>query len=353
MADPGERLLSHIATVLATCLPEGRPVAVAVSGGADSMALALLMQALGHAPQALTVDHGLRSGSDAEAEQVAQWMQARGMAHRILRPAPLVHIPNIQTRAREMRYAALTGWCRTHGCDTLLLAHHADDQAETLALQQHRGESPPSRSGMALVRMRGGVRLVRPLLGVRKAQLVAYLHSQGQAWVEDPSNRSDAYARNRVRRELSDADILCLWHEARAQGAARHAADEARRYWVQRHMHAQGDGLHFALAEWRALDADMGTDILSRAVQAVGGKPYRPRLAESVRLAFSLRMDDAGKATLGHTVIRWQDGHVHITPEPQRKGLEAAPDTPHIPRAEPLKLLASEPFWWFNFDPLF
>lgn len=359
MAHPGaqhdcadEPLLSHLSTVLASCLPEGAPVAVAVSGGADSMALALLLHALGHAPTALTVDHGLRPESAAEAAQVAAWMHTHGIAHHILTPAPLVHIPNIQTRAREMRYGALGGWCRAHGHGSLLLAHHADDQAETLALQQHRGESPPSRSGMALLRMRGGVRMVRPLLGVRKARLVSYLRSRGQAWVDDPSNRNAAFARTRVRHALTDADRLILWQEARAQGAKRHGDDETRNRWVRRHVHAAGDGLTFALCEWRALEADDGTDLLSRAVQAVGGKPYRPRLTESVRLAFTLRTEESGKATLGHAVTRWRDGHVHITPEHRHKGVEAGMAAPHIPPPEPLKLLASEPFWWFNFDPL-
>lgn len=383
----------YLSTVLTSCALPPR-LAVAVSGGADSMALALLLHAQGHAITALTVDHGLRPEAAAEAAQVKAWMEARGIAHHTLTPPALDFIPNIQTRAREMRYAAMGQWCRSNGIEALLVAHHADDQAETVALQQHRGTSPPSRAGMALVSRRGEMRLIRPLLGVRKAQLIDALQAIGQPWIEDPSNASDAYARNRLRGTLTNEDVRRLWLEAQAQGEQRHKDDVARNAWVAEHVSACEEGLQFPLPVWRAMPTEAGTDLLSRAVQAVGRQRHRARLHKSVRLAFLLRTEEQGKETLGHCIITWDEHRIRITPELKRShvpspaggglgwghggahtnvhaaeaplptpplrvevhqdaGLEAMDEPSHITSANPLKLLACEPFWWFNFPPHF
>lgn len=348
-------LPSSLTDILASCgITSSVPIAVAVSGGADSMALALLLHEAGYRFTVLTVDHGLRPEAAAEAAQVKAWMEARGIAHHTLTPPALDFIPNIQTRAREMRYVAMGQWCRVNGTDALLIAHHADDQAETVALQQHRGTSPPSRAGMALVSRRGETRLIRPLLGVRKSQLIATLQEMGQPWIEDPSNRSDAYARNRLRGTLTDEDVRRLWLEAQAQGEQRHKDDTARNAWVAQHVRACEEGLQLPLPVWRAMHTEAGTDLLSRAVQAVGRKRHRARLHESVRLAFLLRHEERGKETLGGTIVQWDAEMVRIRLEPKRaRALEAGSEPSHITSANPLKLLACEPFWWFNFPPHF
>ena len=123
---------------------EARPhLAVACSGGADSMALALLLhdwaRSAGGSLTALTVDHRLRPESAAEAGRVAEWMRARGIAHEVLvRPdTPLTG--NLQAEARRIRYALMSEWCRRRGVLHLALAHHLEDQAETLLLRLARG----------------------------------------------------------------------------------------------------------------------------------------------------------------------------------------------------------------------
>lgn len=320
-------------------------VAVAVSGGADSMALALLAREHGLTVTALTVNHGLRPEAAAEAQQVNAWMQARGIAHHTLTPAAQP-IANLQARAREMRYGAMLQWCRDHGIAWLLLGHHADDQAETVALQRHRGDSPPSRAGMALVARREGVQLLRPLLGMRPYLLRNFLQAQGQAWIEDPSNNDARFARTRMRQRLSDTDIATLWHEAQQQGAQRHADDVARAAWVAAHAAPAGDGLRLAHPAWAALADAARTDLLSRAVQAVGGKAHRPRHHETLRLDAALRSAPTGTATLGHCLVRWGDGQVVLQPE--HAGLDSRVRAPHITRPEPLKALANAPFWWFS-----
>jgi tRNA(Ile)-lysidine synthase len=334
--------------------PQPTRFAVALSGGADSLALTLLAHdwatAHGATIVALTVDHRLREGSTAEAAHVARMMQERGIAHHILTPPPMPAIRNPQAAARARRYDAMLGYCRSAGITHLLLGHHADDQAETVALQRHRGSNPASRAGMAFVTVRAGVTLVRPLLGVRKTALIAYLKQRGMAWVEDPSNVSDRYARNRVRHSMRDAEIISLWHEAQAQGEQRHANDVARNAWMSAHARVAEGCATIALDAWRALrEHETRMDYLSHAIRVIGGKPYRPRLAESERLALRMLSQPAGRATLGHCLVDWQANTVLLSPEPAHaRTLDARASQPHMGGGSAHNPLVGPPFWWFN-----
>src|SRR5205823_2951019 len=150
---------------------EARPrLAVAVSGGPDSMALLLLAdrwaRQRGGEAWGLTVDHGLRPESAGEARIVAGWLAARGMAHEILVWSGDKPATGIQEAAREARYALLAGWCRAHGILHLLTAHHREDQAETYLIRRRAGSGVDGLAAMSAVRELPGCRIVRPLLSV-------------------------------------------------------------------------------------------------------------------------------------------------------------------------------------------
>ena len=162
-------------------------LAVAVSGGADSLALCLLAdrwaRARGGAVAALTVDHGLRPAAAAEAQRVAAWLAPLGIAHRTLvwRPAPGTR--NLQAAARDARYGLLEAWCRTAGCLHLLTAHHREDQAETFLLRLARGSGLDGLAAIAGVRETAHCRVLRPLLAVPRERLVAGMRERGQEWL--------------------------------------------------------------------------------------------------------------------------------------------------------------------------
>ena len=125
----------------------GRHVAVAVSGGADSMALAVLAAGWGR-PLALVVDHGLRQASAAEAEATLRRLHERGIPARLLMLHGLRPGPALQARARAARYGALTAACEEAGLVDLLLGHHGGDQAETIAMRRAAGSGPAGLAGM-------------------------------------------------------------------------------------------------------------------------------------------------------------------------------------------------------------
>ena len=165
-------------------------IAVAVSGGPDSLALAILLdrwaRRRGGRAIALTVDHGLREESAAEARRVGRWMRGRGIAHHILVWRGRKPKHGVQAAARDARYALLESWCRRHAILHLALAHHRDDQIETFLMRLGRGSGLDGLAAMPAIAERGGVRLLRPLLDIDKARLVASLAAMGQGWIEDP-----------------------------------------------------------------------------------------------------------------------------------------------------------------------
>jgi len=184
----------------------GDGVAVAVSGGADSLALLHALRALagprGWRLAVVTVDHGLRPGSAADAAFVADHAKALGLPARVRTLAPADLSQHRQAgpegAARAARYGALWPAADELGCPWLATGHTLDDQAETVLLQLLRGAGPDGLAGMAV---RGG-RLLRPLLGVRRAETRACCTAIGLEWREDPTNAGDHPLRNRVRQRL-------------------------------------------------------------------------------------------------------------------------------------------------------
>lgn len=228
--------VSRFAASLAALWPEQeRPeqglLALAVSGGPDSLALLLLAQAaLPGRIAAATVDHGLRKEAAEEAALVAALCDRLDVPHQTLKVQ--LAEGNVQAEARAARYAALADWMEHEGLPALLTAHHADDQAETLLLRLGRGSGV---AGLAGVRARGqvpGTRLplLRPLLGWRRAELADVVAAAGVAAADDPSNRDDRFDRARIRRALAGADWLDV--PALARSAANLADADAALDWA-------------------------------------------------------------------------------------------------------------------------
>ncbi|MDE1906405.1 MAG: tRNA lysidine(34) synthetase TilS [Rhodospirillales bacterium] len=256
-------------------------MAVAVSGGADSTALALLTQEYcqtrGGAVLALIAEHGLREESANEARLTASRLGARGIESRILE-LNLCHGPAMQERARYARHNALAEAAVKAGFLYLALGHHQDDQHETVAMRARRG--PGGTEGMASWSARNEVVLIRPLLGIRSAALRDYLREVGMEWVEDPSNQSIKFERVRVRQAgegLPPGDVV-----------GRVAVELETADFIARHARLYPEG-------YAVLDAAAAPQAaLSVLLRTIGGRAYSPRQEAVHRLAACLR-----PATLG------------------------------------------------------
>lgn len=184
-------------------------LALAVSGGPDSMALLLLaVAALPGRVVAVTVDHGLRAESAGEAAMVARVCEGLGVAHSTLSPKVPITGASLQAQARAARYSLLAGWATADGAEALATAHHADDQAETFLMRAARGSG---LSGLAGIRARveiAGARVVRPLLDWRRAELRALVRRAGVPFVDDPANLDPRHDRARFRQLLEGHEWL-------------------------------------------------------------------------------------------------------------------------------------------------
>lgn len=284
---------------------EPAPVlAIGVSGGADSLALSLLAEtwarARGGRIHALTVDHGLRPDSAAEARQVGVWLAERGIAHEILNwdgPKPG---SGIQAAARQARRQLLGDWCRGRGVLHLLLAHHQGDQAETMAIRREDRSGPDGLAAMAAETATGWGRLIRPLLGQPKPMLAAVLSAAGQDWIEDPSNRDERHARVRHRRRIAEAaNEATLARDAQAHGLARSERERRVADVLATHVRLR-------VAGWASLDAALidHPDVVARAalarvIVAVGNLGYAPRGERLDRLLDHLKAGGGQARTLG------------------------------------------------------
>jgi len=187
-------------------LPEGSAIVVALSGGADSLALAAATAF--EAPKqglrvgSLTVDHGLQGDSDAVAARAAQTASALGIDALIVRVDVGEH-GGPEAAARDARYRVLRDAAADAGASAVLLGHTLDDQAETVLLGLARGSGAASLQGMAPVREDDdGVRWVRPLLGVRRETTRAFCAASDLEVWDDPHNSEDRFARVRVRERV-------------------------------------------------------------------------------------------------------------------------------------------------------
>lgn len=288
-------------------------IGLAVSGGPDSLALLLMAHAaFPKAIIAATVDHGLRPEAAEEAAYVAQICTERGIAHTILKPdAPISG--NIQSAARDVRYRLLGDWANTHGLRWIATAHHADDQLETLLMRIARGSGI---AGLSAIRESNG-RIIRPLLGVTKAELISVCEEQGVTPCEDPSNASTDYDRVQIRNWLKSAPPLLDATRISRTVAALREAHEALE-WMAEKIEPE----RIAVVENRAttldpsgLPPEIVRRLLIRALQSQDAS-IAPRGDTIDRALETLR--SGGKLTIGELLCTggtlWR-----IEPAPPRK----------------------------------
>jgi tRNA(Ile)-lysidine synthase len=309
---------------LCPSVSRSRQIAVGVSGGADSMALTLLLDAWarrrGVALTALTVDHGLRDDSATEANVVGMWLRKRGISHETLKPCRERPASGIQSAARRWRLDAFDAWCRDHEAGSVLLAHTAEDQAETLWLRILADSGPDGLAAMQREIRVAGLTIARPLLSVPKERLVATCRAHGQEWIEDPSNQNPQFTRVRLRRLAPELDKLGLGSRealriAQGMSAARLAMDRYCATFLAEHGGVLAIGAAwFDGAAYSKLPTEFGDLLLSRMTQAVGGAKLPPRRARVAKLAELLRSTTppVTRTLSGCLVSRHRDNRVWV-----------------------------------------
>ena len=267
---------------------ERRPkLAIGFSGGADSTGLLVLAARWAKRRNgvifALTVDHGLRDDSLAEAKIAQKNIKALGVAGYILPWVGPKPTSGVQNAAREARFSIMSSWCYRRGILHLLLAHHEDDQAETLLHRLGRKTGADGLAGMPRIREAFDVRILRPCLSVSRARLSASARKRGIRCVEDPSNKDRTYARVRLRNLLPSLkeEQICA---AALAGTAERLADVRRLLENQIGQilasSAELNSLGYAKINnmvLRKLDPELARRSLERLLGTIGGHFYPTR----------------------------------------------------------------------------
>jgi tRNA(Ile)-lysidine synthase len=195
------------ALVCEALLNPGERGAVAFSGGPDSLCLLDLLRRLPAewkiSPCAVVVDHGLRPGSESEAQRARTIAEELGVEV-VLVKADIApdDVGNLEQRARDARYELLEQQLEERGLSWVATGHTATDQAETVLMRLVRGAGLSGLSGMPWSRPLGSGRLIRPLLGCQRHEILTYLDHHGLDPITDPTNETDAFFRNRVRQQV-------------------------------------------------------------------------------------------------------------------------------------------------------
>jgi tRNA(Ile)-lysidine synthase len=342
------------AAALLASLKSAPALLLAVSGGPDSTALMLIAarwrRALAHGPTlfAATVDHRLRPESAAEARAVGKLAHGLGIPHEILRWTGNKPATGLQEAARAARYRLLAGAARAVGAAYILTGHTLDDQAETVLLRMARGsgmtglgamlrQTPlaEDRDGAPPGRRRNEAQLwlVRPLLDLPKARLLATLAAEGIAAADDPSNRDPRFTRARLRGLLPmlageglDARRLALLARRlqRADAAIERAVDAAEAAASQ-----PGGAIRFDAEKFIGLPAEVGLRLLGRAIAgAAGESPARLGRLEALYEALAR----SGTAPAGRDRLRRTLAGALVTLTREALTIERAP-----PRSRPAK----------------
>lgn len=324
-------------------------MAVAVSGGADSMALCLLAakwaKQHGVSLTALSVDHGLRAASVGEVQQVGQWLLDHDIDHHILTwQGGAQRSTALQERARVARYGLMRDWCRERGVGHVLVGHHMEDQAETVLMRLKKGSGLMGLAAMAPCRDWKGLQILRPLLDVPKVRLRATLSAVGQDWIEDPSNQNAQFERVRTRQllvHLQDEGVSAqrLAGVARACARVRDVLETAADRVLTT---ALSDGGEECLDAKLFLSAPQSVrDVaLTKLLTLIGGSSYPPATIKRDRLLSWMAKNDKnlGPArTLGGCEIRREERKGRsvflISPERPRKSARMVElfVKPHLP----------------------
>jgi len=263
-------------------------IAIATSGGGDSMALLLLANEWAISRNgrviSLTVNHQLRTEATDEAQQVAKWCAEYNIEHHILCWEHNAEISSsIHENARTARYRLMNDWCVNNNILHLLLAHHLDDQVETFFFRLARGSSLDGLSCMSAQYVASGVRLIRPFLQINKSRLIETLKFKVQEWIQDPSNFNNQYTRVHIRQQLlelkNETDIKQRARQIIFKFALlRSKLEQILVSQITNNVKIFPEGYGIIAADlFSLMEIHVSIKLLGKIIVALNGNPHPPR----------------------------------------------------------------------------
>lgn len=302
-------------------------VAVAVSGGADSMAMAILLnnwaRQTGKKFYAITVDHNLRQDSHKESLQVQNILKKQGVNTVIIKNDIKLDVANLEANARDVRYKILFGFCKKNKVNLLAVGHQKDEQVETFLLNLIRGSGVYGLSGIKdIYKTEKDIFVTRPMLQFSKEEIKTYLTKNGVQWVEDPMNKDDKFKRAKIRKmkgvfadlDLTENRILkTVENMNRTRQAIEFYTNQAEQKIVKK---ADGKSHYFFKTDlYKNLPEEIQLRLLSDTLQKIGSAKYPPRMENLQRLKDEILQDLSKTAfTLGGVKIeKYKQGQLKLS----------------------------------------
>ena len=295
----------------------GKCLAVAVSGGVDSVCLLHWAVKIGLNVTALHVNHGLRDAADTETQYVVDLCKKLQIPYQVFYWTDDKPTTGLEAAARDARYKFMTDWCLENNIDALMIAHQADDQIETFLMNLSRGSGVSGLSAMQPESYRNGVKIVRPLLGIFRSELIKYCDENDIKYFDDEMNEDESYTRVKIRKNrhlmsdrlgISDSRILLAIENL---SRTRDALDSNIDSLVQSVLY--DDYALFSDSFLFDLPPDISLKFIGVLIQTIGGNNYQPRLNSLVFALSKLKSDC--KFTLGHCTLRRFKNQILIVPE--------------------------------------
>jgi tRNA(Ile)-lysidine synthase len=340
-ADAATPLSAAEARTLFADLAAAPALLLAISGGPDSTALLFLMARwrakLRRGPKllAVTVDHRLRPESRGEALAVQRLARKLRVVHRTVRWAGMKPATGLQEAARKARYRLLASAARKADASHIVTAHTLDDQAETVLFRLARGTGISGLGAMARATRFEGLTLVRPLLTVPKARLIATLEAAGIAFADDPTNRDPRFARPRLRalmpalagEGIVPARLSLLAQRIRRAEAAIESAVDAAIAQVSVRSSAGNGTVALDGRELARIPAEIRLRVVGRTIAKIGDEgPVElgklEALVGALEAALADRSPDSGRfrRTLAGALVTLDDDQIRVERAPPRSG---------------------------------
>ncbi len=294
-----------------------KKLAVAVSGGVDSVCLLHWCKLAQMDVVCLHVNHGLRTVADIETQYVQDMCDELNIPCHIFYWTDKKPESGLENAAREARYKMMTDFCKKNNIYALLVAHQADDQIETFLMNLGRGSGLYGLAAMRRESVRDGVRIVRPLLDVYRNELRDWCDKNNVKYFIDEMNSNPHYTRVKIRQNrylldeklgISDARILlAIENLGRLRDKIEYDVGHLVQSVIENNRAVFDDTFLFDLGD------DIRLKFMGTLIQVIGGDKYPPRL-NSLANALSWLRDDC-KFTLGHCTVRRLKNRILVVPE--------------------------------------
>ncbi|MDZ5761853.1 tRNA(Ile)-lysidine synthase [Candidatus Cyrtobacter comes] len=301
--------------------------AIAVSGGADSMSLALRMKLYGFFPLCIVVDHGIRSESATEAVFVKNFLEGQGFKTIILKSekfSKCENTSNLQHRARIERYNIITQYCIENKIGFVCTAHNKNDMAETVLLRIYRGSGIDGICGINEEHIWNGVIILRPLITIERVEIEDFLIANNWPWINDPSNKNEVFERVKFRNLISKFEDsktlisrLCLL--AKNASRARHFLEEQTEMYFKKICNISKYGyIIINKPTFLILHEELQLRLLAKVFGIISSFEYKPRLTNLENILSAIKDCAPFKRTIAGTICCSDQDEILIIREPNK-----------------------------------